>query len=206
MTTILGVRYGDSVYLGSDSLYTYGSLSERPPRIKNAEKILRLRDFVVGFTGSAAMKHALEAFFKNPANDINMESPLGVFLTLQEFHQAIKKDFCLMVADDTADGFESTQSEFIFATPHGLFGVCPERSVLEFETFVAFGSGSHIALGAVDALWEYEMSPTALIKRSIQAASKFDTGTGGEIYVKSVKLLDFSPKLKKNKRKSPKKR
>ena len=57
---------------------------------------------------------------------------------------ALKDDYFLIPKEDERDPYESLQMETLVASPAGIFGVYPLRSVQEYTRYYAFGSGAEL--------------------------------------------------------------
>ena len=80
--------------------------------------------------------------------------------------------------------------ELIIASPGGLFGAYPQRSVQEYSKFYAFGSGAEYAMGAMDAAWETAVSAEELARIGIETSAKFDVGTGLPLTLRTIPLRE----------------
>jgi len=78
----------------------------------------------------------------------------------------------------------------LIANPYGIFGVSGHRTVQEFTRFYAYGSGSDYALGSMWSMYESpEIGAETIARKSIEAASEFDDGTGLPLDSHKIKLI-----------------
>src|SRR5262249_52289817 len=91
------------------------------------------------------------------------------------------------------DDFESSQFCLLVANGRGIFGIYPDRSVTEFSTFYAFGSGYRFALGAMHAAYGSAARPEDVARVGVEAAAEFDEDTGLPAEVVRVELIPGPP-------------
>ena len=107
---------------------------------------------------------------------------------MRRMHEALKDDYYLNPQEHKDDEFESSQFDALVANRHGIFGIYSLRSVQEYSRFYAFGSGYHLALGAMFAVYEQEQSAEAIARIGLEAAAEFDDSTGPPFELYTVKL------------------
>jgi ATP-dependent protease HslVU (ClpYQ) peptidase subunit len=90
----------------------------------------------------------------------------------------MKQDYFLESYEDRDQPVESTQLNALIINARGLFEVCSDRSVSEFGTFWAIGSGRRVALGAMHATYESPKTARAIAEAGVAAAAEFDDGCG----------------------------
>jgi ATP-dependent protease HslVU (ClpYQ) peptidase subunit len=82
----------------------------------------------------------------------------------------------------SSDGMENTGGVLVIGTPDGhLYVMCEFLSVTDFTErgYVAVGSGSHYALGALAVT---NGNPARRAAKAIQTAALFDGGTNARVY------------------------
>ncbi len=93
--------------------------------------------------------------------------------------------------------------ELIIASPGGLFGAYPQRSVQEYRRFYAFGSGAEYAMGAMQVAWDQTDSAEDLARIGVETAAKFDVGSGLPLSLRTIPLREaqngslFPPAMKR---------
>ena len=90
--------------------------------------------------------------------------------------------------EDERDPCDSMQMEILIASPGGIFGAYPLRSVQEYERFYAFGSGAEYAIGAMHTVYERAETPEHVAVRGIEAAAAFDDSTALPYTLRSLTL------------------
>ena|SRR5688572_17233531 len=148
MTTIAVVRKNGVAAIAADSLTKWGSAKESATYIANHEKVLAVGDNYIGITGSATFKLILADYFGS-ANDVRLKNQSEIFRTFNKLHAVLKERYYILPEEDKEDALESSRLDVLIANPHGIFGVSGHRTVQEFASFYAYGTGSDYALGAL---------------------------------------------------------
>ena len=102
--------------------------------------------------------------------------------------RALRDEYFVQGKEDSTDDFESMRMELLIASPGGLFGAYPQRSVQEYTRFYAFGSGAEYAMGAMHAAWETAVSAEELARIGVETAARFDVGTGLPLTLRTIPL------------------
>lgn len=143
-------------------------------------KIFGLGDsYLIGVSGCTKVHNVL-AYMLNPSNfshtikdpmkHINVEFIPHVMLLL-------KQNDCLPGRDSQ----HGHHLSLLVAYSGKIFQVAEDLSVVETkQEYSAVGSGSDYALGALAALQEYDLEIKNKLKKSLQAANKFDLYTGAD--------------------------
>lgn len=194
MTTIVAVRKNNTAVIGADTLISYGDQLESAWLIRNHSKLIKVGDSWLGVTGHAAIDLVLRGIFQRADSDeedglnIDFSNVGGIFSTFIGIHQRMKSDFFMKTDEDKEDEFESMHMNTLVANPHGIFGVCSKRSVFEYNSFYAYGSGDQYALGAMHALYDKLDSAEEIARTGLMAAASFDNGTGEPFELHSIQL------------------
>ncbi|MCA9001860.1 MAG: MFS transporter [Planctomycetes bacterium] len=190
MTTLIVAQKSGRATICADTLTSYGGSRETARDIVNCDKLLRVGDAYLGTTGPAAMLLALTSYFRSRGARRDFSSPLAVFESAREWHAALRDDFTLNPREDPSDPFESSQTEVLICSPHGLFGVYPLRSVQQYKRFYAFGSGAEYAMGAMHAVYDYLDRPEDIAIAGLEAAASFDEGSALPYTLHSMDLVE----------------
>ena len=95
--------------------------------------------------------------------------------------------------EDSQDDYESMRMELMIASPGGIFGAYPQRSVQEFRSFYAFGSGAEFALGAMSAACDRVDDAEALARIGVETAARFDVSTELPMTLRTIRPATASP-------------
>ncbi len=188
MTTIVVTRKGQTACIGADSLAKYGSTLEHAGLIRNHEKLVNVGDAWLGPTGPASAQLLLHSYFSDGEHLQDFHSAQGIFETLVELQGVLKDDYFLNPKEDERDPFDSMQMELLIASPAGIFGAYPLRSVQEFSCYYAFGSGAEYALGAMYTGFEAAPDARSAALLGLQAAAELDDSTAAPFSLREVEL------------------
>jgi ATP-dependent HslUV protease subunit HslV len=177
MSTIVAVRKGNKAVIASDSLFTQGSLKVSP-RIKvNHNKIFKVKDSYVGFTGWSAMSNIFEDIVEKYPKNLDFRSKKHIFQTFLFLHAKLKKEYFIETKERDDQPVESSQWDCVILSPSGIFSVQSYREVMECQRFWAEGSGLRLALGAMHATYDMYDDSEKIARAGIDAASEFDDAT-----------------------------
>jgi len=101
---------------------------------------------------------------------------MEIFSTLLSLHKEMKKTYFLDTNENEDQPVESNQLDLIIINKNGLFSAASYREVNQYHTFWAIGSGKRIALGAMHALYDLNLSAKEIAEAGVKAASEFDDG------------------------------
>lgn len=190
MTTVVVTKKSGFVCIAADTLATYGDMRESADLIENSDKLVQIGDAWVAPTGPASaqlvLKHYIAGYEELPV----LEDIDSIFEFLNTFQRALRDDYFVQGKEDSTDDFESMRMELIIASPGGVFGAYPQRSVQEYSKFYAFGSGAEYAMGAMNAAWETAVSAEELARIGIETSAKFDVGTGLPLTLRTIPLRE----------------
>lgn len=188
MTTLVVVKKNGRAALAADTLARFGGTLESAEYIANADKLISVGDAHLAPAGPASAQLVLRSYFDDPEHRVDFSGLQQIFETFREMQSALKESYHLNPKEDENDPFDSLQMEILLASPAGIFGVYPLRSVQEYTKFYAFGSGAPYALGALEALYDRFESAEELARRAVAAAAKFDDSSEVPVTVRGVEL------------------
>jgi ATP-dependent HslUV protease, peptidase subunit HslV len=193
MTTVVVVRRGSTVAIGSDSLVTFGD-TRLPSGYEANDKLFEVGGSWFGVAGTTAhhpvLRRALSAV---PPEELKLATRDEVFDTFLRLHPKLKEQFFLNSKEEDADPYESSQFTALIANTSGIYGVYSYREVFEFERFWAIGTGRAYALGAMQACFERVKSARELAEIGLKAGCEFDRNSQEPVRIHTVRLR--SPRL-----------
>jgi ATP-dependent protease HslVU (ClpYQ) peptidase subunit len=139
-------------------------------------------------TGDASLGLVLRSYFKRMRAIPSLHTVEDIFEAIRRMHAVLKEEYFLNPEGQEDDPFECSQMEALIANPSGIFGIYALRSVMEYSKFYAFGSGAHLALGALYASYDRLESAEEIARLAVEAAAEFDDGTGLPVTTHVVKL------------------
>lgn len=107
---------------------------------------------------------------------------------MTQLQRSLRDDYYVLGKEDSQDDYESMRMELIIASPGGIFGAYPQRSVQEFRSFYAFGSGAEFALGAMSVAEASAPDAESLARVGVETAARFDVSTELPMTVQRVHL------------------
>ena len=189
MTTVVVTKKSGIACIAADTLATYGDMRESADLIANSDKLVRIGDAWVAPTGPASAQLVLKHFISTYEELPCLEDTDGIFDFLNVLQRALREEYFVQGKEDSTDDFESMRMELLIASPGGLFGAYPQRSVQEYTRFYAFGSGADLALGALQVLYDQLDDPEEIARRAVETASCFDSSTAMPCTSACVELL-----------------
>ena len=192
MTTVVVTKKNGFVCIAADTLATYGDTEESAALIANSDKLVRIGDAWVAPTGPASAQLVLRHFVAGYEELPALEDIDGIFDFLTQFQRALRDEYFVQGKEDSTDDFESMRMELLIASPGGIFGAYPQRSVQEYTSFYAFGSGAEYALGAMSIAFDAATSAEDVARVGIEAAARIDVGTGLPLSLRTVPLHDVA--------------
>ena len=190
MTTVVVTKKSGFVCIAADTLATYGDMRESADLIANSDKLVQIGDAWVAPTGPASAQLVLKHFVAGYDDLPVLEDIDSIFEFLTTFQRALRDDYFVQGKEDSSDDFESMRMELIIASPGGIFGAYPQRSVQEYRRFYAFGSGAEYAMGAMHNAWDTAVSAEELARIGVETAAKFDVGTGLPLSLRTTPLRE----------------
>ena len=179
MTCIIGLRHEGKVFIGGDSAGVDGGYGLD---IRADRKVVRNRDFLMGFTSSFRMgqllAHSLQPPLRAPERDVYA-------YMVTDFVDAVRH--CLK-----GGGFAHRENEverggtFLVGYAGRLFAIEDDYQVAESTApFMACGCGDALALGAVAAQSE-GTDPANRIRIALTIAERFSAGVRGPFHIESI--------------------
>jgi ATP-dependent protease HslVU (ClpYQ) peptidase subunit len=179
MTTVTVVKKNGRIAIAADTLTKWGGGKESSTYVVNHEKIIRVGESFVAITGSATFKLILSDYFSGLDAPPDFSSAPEIFRVWNQMHAVLKDQYYLQTGDDKEEDLESTRMDVLIANPNGIFGVAAHRTVQEFSSFYAYGSGSPYALGAMYVAYRApSLDAEAVARMGIAAAAEFHDETG----------------------------
>lgn len=167
MTCIVGLKFKNKIYMGSDSAGAAGNNLQ----IRADEKIFINGDFIIGFTSSFRMGQLIRYKFKPPE------------------HKKGKNIFEYMVSD-FIDGIRSCLKDGGFAGKHNevewagnflvgyrnrLFEIANDYQVAEvIDDYLSVGCGADLALGSLYSTKNWKL-PYKRVIMALEAAEKYSS-------------------------------
>lgn len=190
MTTVVVVKKNGKACIAADSLMGWGGLKQKSEYVADNSKIINLAENYFGISGSSSHKLVMSSYFSKLKKPILLRNKKEIFEAWLRFHRALKDDYHLNPKEDDDDEYESSQIMTLLANPHGIFGIFPLRTVIEFSKFWACGSGMEYALGALHCNYDRSDDVADIARSAVEAAAEFDEGTECPITTHTIELVN----------------
>ena len=187
MTIITAVQKGDQIAIACDTQSTGGNTRHSAEYNINRSKILNYGETFWGFAGATSIHQIFEDLFaeSEPPPLLSRRDIFRWLLAQQNHlkeHYYIKTD----ISHDRQQAVEASQGNALVATPYGIYSINHYRFVQEYSKFWALGSGSDIALGAMEILYTQELTASEIAEAGAVTATKFNIHCAPPIRVKTI--------------------
>ncbi len=186
MSIVLAVKSktNDNVVIASDSQTSFGDFKTISD---TGRKLIKAGNNIIGLAGWGIYSNLLRLYLQE--NSLVANSEIQVFEFFVKFWKAIKSDYNYVSDQSSPDlnsPFAELDSTFIVATPESIFYVADDMSVIEFDNFYAIGSGSLVALGALQVMYDEGYSTEEMARRAVETAIALDNNCGGKVNMESL--------------------
>lgn len=168
MTCIIGLQHEGRVYIGGDTLATFGWEAAQ----LSDGKVFRSGDFIIGVAGDIRFLDLVRYAFDTP---VDPNKIYDMRYMVRDFVPALRtllKDSGAMGKNDEKD---SAGSHMLVGVCGQLYHITSSFSVTtRTEGFNCIGSGDAYALGAMEAL--KGLPPKERILRALEISAKFSIG------------------------------
>ena len=176
MTCIVGLRRNGHIYIGAD---TTGVTDDGWGLIVpvGTSKVWKNGPFVFGSSGSyraiQVIRHELE-HFDLLSTDRREHDPIGESFMVTKLVPAIKALLEQYSFSEKKDERSTQGANFLIGIRSSLFLLQDDYAVLELDSqYASIGSGSHVALGALDILVQNtKLAAATIVERALTAAHK----------------------------------
>ncbi|NQU44759.1 hypothetical protein HQ520_15830 [bacterium] len=187
MSIVVAVTKDNQTVIASDSQTTFGNL-RLPVDNHVARKIRPVGPAWLASTGWGFYEDIFDDFIsrKRVSGLANRKAILSFFLNLyRDLHERYG-----MVNDqannDDKSPFADLDSSFLVVNRQGIFSISSDMSITPFRKYYAIGSGSDFALGALQVLFDHDLTAEELAYKAVETAISLDVHCGGEIDVQRV--------------------
>jgi ATP-dependent protease HslVU (ClpYQ) peptidase subunit len=188
MSTLVVVRKEKKVVIGSDSLFSQGSIKISDQYKLNHLKIHSINGAYIGFVGWSLYHSVFEDIVERYSEELIFNSRKTIFSTFRFLHEKLKEDYQFLTTEKNDQPVESSQWDCLIASSGGIFSVDSYRTINEYQKFWADGSGMRFALGGMHASYDYFSDPVKIAEAGLNASCEFDDGSGFPIYTYGLDL------------------
>ncbi len=181
MTTLAAAQKDGVTAIATDSCLNIGDYRASSAEQVNTSKLIVGDRFALGLTGTAASHYAYEVLVEE-LGPIPTETPQAVFGWMNRAHGQLKERFFAQDPEADDDFERSPYHAGLLVGPGKIYLIAATRNVAEFRRFRATGSGDHLAIGAMEALYD-SLPAEDLVRRAVEIACKYDSGSEGPVQV-----------------------
>lgn len=189
MSIVVAVKKGGKVVIAADTMHSTGSRREHPDNIVQRSKLRPVGRSVIGGVGWSVYDNILDHYLATRKQRPALTNERAIFDFFLKFWKSLRDKY-QMVNDqpdrEDRSPFCDLDSEFIVANARAVYHVSSDLSVMQFEKYLAVGSGDRYAYGALHALYDTRQSAEWLARKAADAAVHFDQSCGGELEVVSL--------------------
>ncbi|MBX2865709.1 MAG: hypothetical protein KTR27_19325 [Leptolyngbyaceae cyanobacterium MAG.088] len=187
MTIITAVQKDNEVAIACDTLTTTGGMKLSADYQVGAFKLIPYGDSILGLSGLCAVKFIFADLLAR-TEPVPLNSREDIFKWLLSHQATLKSDYFLKT-DNGTDKSQPAETQWLHAlliNPHGIFSIGRYREVNEFSKFWAIGSGRQFALGALEVLYQQNLSASEIAREAAYTATKFNPSCAEPITVETI--------------------
>ncbi len=209
MTIITAVQKNGEVAIACDTQSTsYNRTLKHTADYKtNHSKLLHYGDSILGLAGYCSIHQIFEDLLSQtePAPWSNRTEIFRWFL---DHHDVLKNRYFLNPTISNGKGqiIENNWSSALIINPNGIFRTDGSRAVFEYSKFWAIGSGQDFALGALEILYEQDLTASEIAEAAAFTATQFNPGCAPPIYVETIPMRRTSKTKSKKKKRTTRKK
>ncbi|HRX85120.1 MAG TPA: hypothetical protein P5572_08885 [Phycisphaerae bacterium] len=186
MSIVVAVKKNGRVAVAADTMHSTGSRREHPDNIVQRSKLRRVGRSVIGGVGWSVYDNILDHYLGSRKTAPSLKDERAIFDFFLKFWRVMRQKY-QMVSDQTEredrSPFCDLDSEFVVVNARGIYHVSSDISVMQFEKYVAIGSGDRYAYGALYALYGTRQPIEKMVQTAANAAVHYDQSCGGELEV-----------------------
>ena len=192
MTCVIAIKdvENNCILMGADSCVSSGMRE----RIMSNQKIFVLNNTenaLIGMSGTLRDINLMKYSFAVNKNDF--EAEIGTGYIVNDMIPIIKATLDLGGSEVTAQGIDAFQSNIILAHKEEMWLIYNDYSVSQYTDadFLATGSGSSYAIGALEAMYDFDLPAKDKLLIALEASAKYATGVAPPFYLYNTKNKDI---------------
>lgn len=167
MSCVVGIKHEGGVYMASDGFATTNDGEIRPIV---ADKIIRNKNYIIGYTGSVRTGQILEPRF-------GFDPPDKIEDLIEALREYLYARGCVAIAEE---GIQMQTCNFLIGYQSQLYEILMDFQLNKtVGNFTAIGSGASYAFGALHVLNKMKkMNPLDKLEHALDAATRFHNCCG----------------------------
>jgi ATP-dependent protease HslVU (ClpYQ) peptidase subunit len=189
VSIVVAVKKNGQVAVAADTMHSTGSRREHPDNIVQRSKLRRVGRALIGGVGWSVYDNILDHYLASRRRPPVLKDERTIFDFFLKFWKVLGDKYQLVNEQTDRDDrspFCDLDSEFMVVNPRGIYHVSSDLSVMQFEKYVAIGSGDKYAYGTLHALYGSRQPALAVARAAAEAAVHFDQSCGGELELVEV--------------------
>ena len=176
MSIVVVVKKGKEIVIASDTLTSQGMREFSSKYKKNSKKFIEYKGTFIGSVGKSMSKIMLQHALTKQEHTLDFNGLENIYSSMLELHKLLKdKYFLVPSSKKNEQTVEETKLSLLLANKSGIYEVSSDRHIAELSKFLAIGSGSSYALGAMyHAYSKKKYSAKDIAKIGVEAACEFD--------------------------------
>ena len=174
MSIVCAAIKNDEIAIAADTQLSSGSININADELKNAGKLYKVGENVLGIVGWNAVSTLYEHVAQEHSDMFELADRNQIYKTLLKLQKLLKDEYFLETSEHSRQPVESIQLDALVVNKNGIFEINSYREVNQYNHFWAMGSGRELALGAMHVLYESNISAENLALKGVEAAAKFD--------------------------------
>lgn len=174
MSTIVGLKDGNDIYIGVDSR---ASTEDGHIRPIICEKMFRNGKYLVGFTGSVRGGQVLLPYY--------FRFPKHPYMLPDAIREQLHNKGCLETGESNVD---AQGCNYIIAIQGRLYEILSDFQLNAISEFTTIGSGSPFAFGSLFTTNTMKdvLTPVERIELALKSAAEFDAATGPPFIIEKL--------------------
>ncbi|MCB9850289.1 MAG: hypothetical protein H6817_06250 [Phycisphaerales bacterium] len=186
MSIVVAVKKNDRVAVAADTMHSSGSRREHPDNLIERSKLRRIGRSYIGGVGWSVYDNILDHYLAAHRGTPSLKDERAIFSFFLKFWKSLRDKY--QVVNDQPDRddrspFCDLDSEFIIVNARKIYLISSDLTVMQFDKFVAIGSGDKYAYGALHALYDSRRPADQIARLATEAAVHYDQSCGGRIEV-----------------------
>ena len=170
MSTVIGIKQGKNVWIGSDSR---GTTEDGYVRYGDCIKVFRNGDYLIGFIGTVRGGQILMPPFFEPPDDIEWFPDL--------LREQVAEKGCMVIEDDRC---QSQHCNYLIGYKGRLFEILSDFHMNQIKTYTSIGSGSYFAFGSLYTTKQLGIKdPEKRMMIALKTAAHFDVASAAPFHI-----------------------
>jgi ATP-dependent HslUV protease subunit HslV len=188
MSVVCAAKKDGAIAISADTQTNSGSLVSSVEHVVSCNKLFPVNGSIIGIVGWTAIADMVEHAIIEDQSLFQLGSRIEIFGTVLRLHEKLKEVYKIETNEDDDQPGESIQLQAMIVNRTGVFEISSYRSVTEYQTYWAIGSGCRLALGAMHALYQSKATAKQIVEGGVRAAAEFDDSCGLPLRTRIIRV------------------